>query len=275
MKLRLLFAVLFAVLFAALFSVSAHALELKGNFEQGGMVSGRVQAGSKVSLDGRAVAVSARGDVVFGFGRDAKAKAVLSVKKPNGQVETRRFTITPRTYKIQRINGLPRRQVSPRAEDIKRILADNTEIRAVRALRSAQALFLKGFIWPVKGPISGVFGSQRILDGKPKNPHNGVDIAAPWGTPIVAPADGVVALVAPNMFYTGKTVMIDHGLGLSTVYAHMSSIAVVAGQKVKQGERIGTVGRTGRVTGAHLHWGLTWKNIHLDPELVVGAMPPR
>ncbi|MCK5576037.1 MAG: M23 family metallopeptidase, partial [Sphingomonadales bacterium] len=120
---------------------------------------------------------------------------------------------------------------------------------------------------------SGVFGSQHILNGKPKSPHNGVDVAAPKGTPIQAPADGVAVLVHQDMFYTGKTMMIDHGLGLTTVYAHMDSISVIEGQVLKQGDAIGTVGQTGRATGAHLHWGMTWKGVHLDPKLATGPMP--
>lgn len=261
-------------LFAALvFALPAHALELSGAFVQGGLVLGQVDPGSEVTLDGAPVDVGANGAFVFGFGRNAPAKAQLVVTAPVGGREIRDLAITPQTYKVQNIKGLPARKVTPKPEDVARIKADNAKIWAVRGTLTPDTRFLSGFIWPVTGPISGVFGSLRILNGKPKNPHNGVDVAAPRGTKIVAPAAGVVVLVHGDMFYTGKTLMIDHGLGLTSVYAHMDSISVVDGQLVDPGTPIGTVGKTGRATGAHLHWGLTWKGVHLDPKLAAGPMP--
>lgn len=254
------------------FALPAHALDLNGAFKQGGLVIGQTEPGAKVALDGEPVTVGANGVFVIGFARDAKPQAVLEVVNGAESV-TRTLTIKKQTYKIQRIDGLPERKVTPKPEDVKRIQSDNAKIWGVRGSMSSETRFLTGFKWPVKGPISGVFGSQRILNGKPRNPHNGVDVAAPTGTPIVAPADGVVALVHADMFYTGKTVMIDHGLGLTTVYAHMDSISVIEGQVLNQGDPIGTVGNTGRSTGAHLHWGMTWKSVHLDPMLATGPMP--
>jgi len=256
----------------ALFALPAQAVELDGAFKQGGLVIGQTVPSAQVTLDGQAIDIAANGAFVIGFGRDAKAQAVLKVVEPDGKVEERPLTIAKQTYKIQRIDGLPARKVTPKPEDVARIKADNAKIWGVRGSLSADARFLSGFQWPVRGPISGVFGSQRILNGKPKSPHNGVDVAAPTGTPITTPSDGVVALVHDDMFYTGKTVMIDHGLGLTTVYAHMNSIAVIEGQVLAQGDLIGTVGKTGRVTGAHLHWGMTWKSVHLDPMLATGPM---
>jgi len=260
------------VVVLALFALPAHALELHGAFKQGGLVIGKSVPGAHVTLDGEAVDTATDGAFVIGFGRDAKAKAVLKVTTPGGEAKERIMAIAKQDYKIQRIDGLPARKVTPKPEDVARIKADNAKIWRVRASISDEARFLTGFRWPVTGPISGVFGSQRILNGKPKSPHNGVDIAAPRGSTITAPCDGVVALVHRNMFYTGKTVMIDHGLGLTTVYAHMDDIFVVEGQVLKQGDPIGTVGKTGRVTGPHLHWGMTWKSVHLDPMLATGAM---
>ena len=261
------------IIVALLASFPAHAVELSGAFVQGGLVIGRTQPGSNVTLDGEAVAVAADGAFVFGFARDAKPKAEVVVSSPDGLRETQTLTIAPQTYQVQRIDGLPARKVTPKPEDVARIKADNAKIWAVRGTLTPETRFLSGFTWPVMGPISGVFGSQRILNGVAKNPHNGVDVAAPTGTPIVAPAAGVVVLVHDDMFYTGKTVMIDHGLGLTSVYAHMDAINVVEGQVVSQGDPIGAVGKTGRVTGAHLHWGLTWKGVHLDPKLAAGPMP--
>ncbi|MBF0249531.1 MAG: M23 family metallopeptidase [Alphaproteobacteria bacterium] len=253
-------------------AMPAQALELSGVFMQGGLVIGHAGPGARVSLDGEAVAVAADGAFVIGFGRDAKDKAVLTVTETDGRTESRTLDIAKQDYDIQRIDGLPARKVTPRPEDVARIKADNAKIGTVRATMTAEPRFVTGFAWPVKGPLSGVFGSQRILNGTPKNPHNGVDVAAPEGTPIRAPAAGVVALVHDDMFYTGKTMMIDHGLGLTSVYAHMASISVIEGQVVEQGQTIGAVGQTGRATGAHLHWGMTWKSTHLDPRLAAGEM---
>lgn len=255
-----------------LVTLPAQALELSGAFTQGGLVVGQVEPGAAVTLDGAALDVAANGAFVFGFGRDAGPKARLEVTGPDGRRAARELSVAAQTYEVQRIDGLPARKVTPAPEDVARIKADNAKIWAVRGTSTPETRFLSGFTWPVTGPISGVFGSQRILNGKPKNPHNGVDVAAPIGTPIVAPAAGVVVLVHDDMFYTGKTVMIDHGLGLTSVYAHMDAISVVDGQVVEPGAPIGAVGKTGRVTGAHLHWGLTWKGVHLDPKLAAGEM---
>jgi len=256
-----------------LFALPAQALDLTGSFVQGGLVIGQADAGSQVSLDGESIAVGTNGAFVFGFGRKAKAKSTLVVTGADGTVESRAFEIAPQTYDVQRIDGLPSRKVTPNPQDVARIKADNEKIWGVRKSMTPDTRFLSHFKWPVQGPISGVFGSQRILNGKPKSPHNGVDVAAPRGSKIKAPADGVVVLVHQDMFYTGKTLMIDHGLGLTSVYAHMDGISVVEGQVVRQGHPIGVVGKTGRATGPHLHWGLTWKGIHLDPMQATGPMP--
>lgn len=266
---------LFVAFVFSLFSLSANAAEVsfEGNFSQGGLVFGNTEPGSRVELDGKPLGLSEDGKFLMGFGRDAPGKAILRITGSDGKTDTRTLTIASRVYKVQRIDGLPTRKVTPRPEDLARIKADNAGIGRVRGLQSANAYFSSGFTWPVTGPISGVFGSLRILNGKPKNPHNGTDIAAYEGTIIRAPADAVVALVNDDMFYTGKTLMLDHGLGLSSVYAHMSAILVKQGALVKKGTPIGKVGQTGRVTGAHLHWGVTLGRTHLDPALIAGKMP--
>ncbi|MCK5546706.1 MAG: M23 family metallopeptidase [Rhodospirillaceae bacterium] len=253
-------------------SFAAGSISFEGNFTQGGLVLGEAPPGTLLKLSGKDVTVAKNGTFIFGFGRNAGSDANLEIKFPGGRAETRRLTIAAREYDIQRIDGLPSRKVTPKPEDVARIKADNYKIGEVRATVNELTNFLSGFGWPVTGTISGVYGSQRILNGNPKNPHNGVDIAAPKGSVIKSPADGIVALVHQDMFYTGKTMMINHGLGLSTVYAHMDDISVTEGQMVKKGEPIGTVGNTGRTTGPHLHWGMTWKFTHLDPGLVVGPM---
>ena len=256
------------VVFALLALLASPALALDGTFAQGGLVVGHTTPGALVSLDSEAVQVAPDGTFVVGFARDAKPSAVLMI---GDMAQT--LSIKQRTWDIQRIDGLPKRQVTPDPKAVKRIKADNTLIWGVRGWRTDAAYFASsGFIQPASGRVSGVFGSQRILNGKPKSPHNGLDIAGGKGGLIVAPADGVVALVHDDMFYTGKTVMIDHGLGLSSVYAHMNSVAVTEGQPINQGDTLGTIGQTGRATGPHLHWGVTWKGVHLDPALVAGPV---
>ncbi|NQV84298.1 MAG: M23 family metallopeptidase [Rhodospirillales bacterium] len=249
-------------------------LRLKGPMMQGGLVTGHTEPGAHVSVDGRTVRVSEGGAFLIGFGRDAKPTSALIVRHPGGLETRKTLRIKQRDYKVQRINGLPSRQVTPKPEDLARIKNDNAKIAGVRRLDTPDAGFASGFQWPATGPLSGVFGSQRILNGKGKNPHNGVDVAAPFGAPVTAAADGTVALVHPDMFYTGKTVMIDHGHGLSSVYVHMDKILVRDGQRIIKGMPIGAVGKTGRVTGAHLHWGVSLFGVHLDPSLLVGPMVP-
>ncbi len=265
----------FGFVFAGAFFIAAPpaaALDLKGNFTQGGLVVGRVAPGDSVTLDGQAVRVAADGAFLIGFGRDAAAAAELAVTYDDGTGESRHLAVKQRRYKVQRINGLARRKVTPSDADLARIHADNALIGAVRRRDTDRDYFKSGFTWPVQGPLSGVFGSRRILNGKPKNPHNGTDIAAAEGSLITAPADGVVALVGDDMFYTGKTVMIDHGFGLTTVYAHMSEILVVEGAEVRRGDPIGRVGDSGRVSGPHLHWGVALFATRLDPALLAGPM---
>ncbi len=253
----------------------AQDVELDGNRVQGGLVLGRTTPGSNVTIDGRAVRVSANGMFLLGFGRDAPRKAVLKITAPGGKTETSVLKIAQRRYKTQRIDGLPHKQVTPDEKALKRIRADNALIAAVRATDTDTTGFESGFSWPAIGPLSGVFGSRRILNGKPRRPHNGVDIAAPRGSPVTATAEGIVALAEPDMYYTGKSVMIDHGHGLASVYVHMSEILVKKGQRVAKGDVIGRIGSSGRVTGPHLHWGVSLFSTLLDPALLTGPMPAR
>jgi len=244
-------------------------LSFEGHFVQGGLVVGQTLPGSKVTHDKRDVRVSDSGVFVLAFDRDAPGEDQVAVQLPDGQKIIQTMSVRKQTYKTTRINGLPKRKVTPKEEDLKRIRADNAKIAQVRRLDSPSTAFLSGFIWPVKGRISGVFGSQRVLNGKPRRPHNGVDIAAPKGTPVLATADGVVALVHQDMFLSGKTVMIDHGHGLSSVYIHMNKITVKQGAHVRQGQQIGRVGVTGRTTGPHLHWGINLFKMPIDPKIAV------
>jgi len=259
-------------------AVMAAGLTLEGSLTQGGLVIGKTNPGARVSINGSNVRVSSDGQFLIGFGRDAKPDALLRIRHPSGGLTEKTLKVSKREYKAQRINGLPSSKVTPSPEDLKRIRGDNAKIGQVRRRDTDRVDFSSGFRWPAAGPISGVFGSRRILNGKPKNPHNGVDVTAPRGAPIVAPAGGIVALAQEDMFYTGKTVMIDHGHGLTSVYAHMDKINVTQGQHITKGTAIGTIGKTGRVTGPHLHWGVTLFGTHLDPALLAGGvkqMPSR
>ncbi len=246
-------------------------LRLEGNFVQGGLVHGKVAPGSSVRFLGRDVRVGEDGRFIIGFGRDFRRKTHIEVQQPNGYIIRREFEVKKRKYKIQRIDGLPPKMVSPGPEAMKTIRRENLKIAAVRRLDTPKAFFAEGFEWPVKGPISGVFGSQRVLNGEPRRPHYGLDIAVPTGTPVKAPAGGIVALAEKNLYFTGGTVMLDHGHGLTSVYSHLSEVTVKKGETVRLGDRIGAIGATGRATGAHLDWRFNWFKQRLDPELL---LPP-
>jgi murein DD-endopeptidase MepM/ murein hydrolase activator NlpD len=164
---------------------------------------------------------------------------------------------------------LEQSKVTPDPANLARIKAEQDQVNATRVTPREAQDFLVPFIWPAKGPISGVYGSQRILNGEPRAPHYGLDIAAPEGSPIVAPAPGIVRLVAPDFFLTGGTVILDHGFGVQSAFIHMSRVDVKDGQVLQQGDLIGHVGKTGRATGPHLHWGMTWGTVRLDPQLWV------
>ncbi len=248
-------------------------LTLDGPVEQGALVHGKTEPGAAVMLDGRPVRVAPDGGFIIGFGRDAPAHAALDLTLPDGSREHRDLAIAPRHYEVQRIDGLPERQVTPDPAQLERIKREAALIKQARAADSDMSYFERPLRWPVLGPISGVYGSQRILNGEPRQPHSGVDIAAPAGSPVAAAAGGTVMLAEPDLFFTGKTVIIDHGYGLSTIYQHLSRIDVTVGQHVEAGDVIGAVGATGRVTGPHLHWGLSWYDTRLDPALAAGAMP--
>lgn len=266
----------FFYLLAALLCVTvpARALELAGALEQGGIALGEALPGSTVTLGERAVSVAPDGGFVLGFDRNAPATMVLTVTGPDGTRQTHDLPIAKRDWQVERVDGLPPKTVTPDPQTAARIGRENALITATRQSSSPVPHYRSGFMIPAQGRKSGVFGSQRILNGQPRSPHSGTDWAAPRGTPVLAAADGTVSLVHPDMVLTGKTVMVDHGGGLQSVYIHMDSIAVQAGQTVHRGDPIGTVGTTGRSTGPHLHFGITWQGVKLDPETVLTQLPP-
>ena len=263
---------LLALLLAPAIAVAGQ-FALDGPLVQGGLLRGVTEPGAEVTFEGRRVRVSVQGLFVVGFGRDDAGPFTLEVRHPDGTTTHRHLDIEKRDYRIQRIDGLPPKMVTPDAEALERIRRENARIAEVRARDTPEALFAGGFAWPVEGPISGVYGSQRVLNGEPRRPHFGVDVAAPAGTPVKAPADGIVALAEEDLYYTGGTVMLDHGHGLTSVYSHLSAVTVTVGEHLKQGEVIGRVGATGRVTGAHLDWRVNWFKTRLDPALLVPPMP--
>ena len=255
-------------------AVAETGVRLDGPRTQGGLLRGQVPPGSTVRYEGEAVRVSRDGWFLIGFGRDAPPDAELVVVFPDGRRERRVLRVEPREYDIQRIDGLPPRKVTPRSkEDLARIAADVRMVKQARAIDDSRTDFLGGFQWPIKGRISGVYGSQRILNGEPRRPHFGIDIAAPTGTKVAAPADGVVTMVHPDMFFSGGTMIVDHGHGLSSAFLHLSRIRVEKGERVVQGQTIAEVGSTGRSTGPHLDWRINLFDRRLDPALLLGPMP--
>lgn len=270
---RWLAAVLVLLSGAAVANEAPAGLSWKGDFSQGGMVVGMAQPGITLKLGDRNVPVAKDGRFVFGFGRDEPAAAKLTVSHAGGQSESITLKVAPQTYDIQRIDGLPPAQVTPPPAVLERIKRENAQIAAVRQRNTPRQDFLQNWIWPAKGPVSGVYGSQRILNGEPRTPHFGLDIAAPTGSPIVAPVDGEVTLAEKDVYFTGGTVIIDHGMGINSAYSHMQTVTVKVGQRVKQGEQIGTVGATGRATGPHLDWRLNWFDVRLDPQRLLPPKP--
>jgi murein DD-endopeptidase MepM/ murein hydrolase activator NlpD len=246
---------------------------LEGHMTQGGLLFGHVEPGARVWLEGARIMVSPAGEFLLGFNRDAPPEAKVRIEHADHSVEERTLAITQRTYEEQRINGLPQNTVTPNAEEQAKIAADQEKINAARIPQSTVAWYAHGFDWPALGPISGVYGSVRILNGVPRNPHYGVDVAAPEGAPVKSPADGIVRLAETGMLLTGGTVIIEHGLGLTSILIHMSAVLVHPGLFVSKGTEIGRVGHTGRATGPHVHWGMNWRDVKLDAQLLVPPMP--
>lgn len=262
----------------ALFNFSAHVPsavaecpELQGRPQQGGLLWGRVSPGHEVYLDDSALPLASDGTFVFGFHRDTTGSAKLIVK---GQKACELdMAVVEREYNIQRIEGVPQQTVTPSAEHTARIKRERELVRKAKSKSHSKPLFAQGFSWPLKGPITGVYGSQRVYNGTPKSPHYGVDIAATTGTPAYAPAPGKVVLAHSDLFYSGGTVIIDHGLGVNSSFLHLSKVLVKEGDWLKTGDLVAEVGATGRATGPHLDWRMSWRNRRIDPQFLVEPMP--
>ncbi|HEX4871739.1 MAG TPA: M23 family metallopeptidase [Nevskiaceae bacterium] len=248
---------------------------LRGSWQQGGVIIGEVAPGSAVSFNGRALAVSREGAFVLGLAVDEAPAAELTVQAPGQPPQRYEYPVQARAYDEQRISGLPEKMVSPPAAAQRQIALDNQRVGAARNRETAAAWFREGFRWPVPATVSGVYGSKRVLNGTPKQPHFGIDLAAPQGTPVLASGAGQVSLARDDLYYTGGTVILDHGQGLSTTYLHLSRLLVKEGETVAAGQVIGEVGATGRATGPHLCWRANWYQTRLDASLLVQDAPAR
>lgn len=250
------------------------SVKLEGGLVQGGLVFGQTLPGAKAALDGEPVMVSEDGRFLLGFGRDHGKSALLVVTHVDGSVVRHALDISPRDFPVDRIDGIDQSKVSGFTEEqLEKIAADKAKKDAARMATEEAPFWAAGFSWPVTGRISGVFGSQRVLNGEAKTPHSGVDVAAPAGTPVKAPAAGVVRLAESDMYFEGGLVLIDHGQWLESAFLHLSRLDVKPGDRVEAGEVIGAVGATGRATGPHMHWSLKWMGTLVDPQLVAGEMP--
>ena len=256
------------LILAILFSTNSFAIEFNGKFIQGHFIIGKTEPKSKIIIGKKEVKVSKDGYFVFGIDRDRKFD-VLVTKIKEGKKEKIIKKVFKRKYKIQRIDGLPENKVTPPEEVYKRIKDENYRIGEARAINSNLIFFKNKFIMPVDGIITGVYGSQRILNGKPRWPHYGIDIAAKQGTKIKASGSGIITMAEDDLYYTGGTIIMDHGHGISTIYSHLENVLVSVGDKINQGDIIGTVGSTGRSTGPHLDFRINLFQTRLDPMSVL------
>lgn len=252
-------------------------LDIPSNASQGGLVLGRVPPGSKVELVDESsiteLKVAENGRIVFGIGRDETQAKTLHVTLGNGEIIHKKISVVPRNFDIEHINGVPQETVTPNQANAARIEAEQAEVTSARLRNDLRLDFDTSFTWPVTGRVSGVYGSQRIYNGTPKSWHSGLDVATAQGTPVKAPAGGIITFAKPDLYLTGGTVLIDHGMGISSNFLHLSRLDVKVGDRVEQGQVIGLVGMTGRATGPHMHWGMNWLKVRIDPQLLVPAQP--
>ena len=247
--------------------------QLTEQFFQGALIVGKTSPANKVSLNGKAIKVSSTGDYALGFSRDEKNNSELVIISPNGATEKRILKPLKREYNIQKVEGIAKKIMNPNKKANIRAGEDNKKISAARKVDSDLTAFAQGFIAPIEGTITGVYGSQRYYNGVPKRPHYGLDYAGKKGDPVKAPADGTILMYVPDMFYSGGTMIIDHGHGVSSTFLHLSNSYVKVGDKVTKGQLVAAVGSSGRATGSHLDWRINWFNMRLDPALVLKLKP--
>jgi murein DD-endopeptidase MepM/ murein hydrolase activator NlpD len=246
-----------------------NAFELNGEIIQGSLVIGKEQTDKAIYVNKQKIKVSKEGIFVFGINYNQTGNIVIESVDQNNKIITKTYKITKRQYKTQKIDGLNEQMVTPDEESLKIIKKENELIKSAQLVNSDSTFFYSGFVKPVDGKISGIYGSQRILNGKPRSPHFGIDFAVPRGTEVKSPADGYVSLSEKSFYYTGGSIILDHGHGVSTIYAHLDEILVKKNDFVKKGQVIGKVGSTGRATGPHLHFGVNWFDTKIDPELIL------
>lgn len=249
------------------------ALSIDGEWVQGGFIRGNTSAGHHIQFLDRQVQVSPSGDFVVGLGRDAPEAVSVYERTADGQIHQHRFTVKQRQYNEQRIEGVPKKTVNIPDTALKRIREESHLVKMARKHNSSRQDFLDTFQWPLKGPITGVYGSRRVYNGVPGRPHYGLDIAGPTGSIVKAPIAGVITLVHDNMYFSGGTIIMDHGHGVSSTFIHLHKTLVKQGDVVKQGDAIGEVGATGRATGPHLDWRMNWFDQRLDPALIMQNIP--
>lgn len=267
-----LIATFMAVASSRAHATSPPAFTFPDAVQQGSLIIGRVAPGIRdVCYQGRSLRVSPEGWVVLGVGRNTTAPVDLQIITSTGIVGMTHIDVTKRDWPIEQVNGVPPKTVAPPPAIAARIKHEQMEVTTARQRDDDRTDFLQPFVWPVEGRISGRFGNQRVYNGAPGTPHSGMDIAVPQGTPVKAPAAGIVTFAAQDLYLTGGTLLLDHGYGVSSNFLHLSRIDVRPGQYVRQGQVIGAVGATGRATGPHLHWGMNWFDVRLDPLLVLDA----
>lgn len=252
---------------------AAQEIALTGEIKQGGLLVGKTLAQNTVTLNGKAITVSKSGDYTFGFSRDDDKSYQLVITSVNGDRVEKTLTPEKRSYNIQRIEGIKKSIMQPNPKSVARARQDSKQVKTARKVASSLNYFAQGFIPPIEGTITGVYGSQRVYNGVPKNPHFGLDYAGNTGDPVKAPASGTVLLWVPDMFYSGGTMIIDHGHGVSSTFLHLSNSYVKQGDTVKQGQVVAAVGKSGRATGPHLDWRINWFNVKIDPALVLKVKP--
>ncbi len=246
-----------------------HQTSLPASVQQGALIIGDTDPAAIIEYGGRSLRISPGGRFAFGVGRDATGPLIVKITQPGVGTVEHRIAVVPRDWPVETIDGVPPATVNPPPEIAARIEREQAQVVAERKRDDAREDFAQRFIRPVEGRISGRFGNQRVYNGTPKAPHSGMDIAAAQGTPVKAPAAGIVTFAAPDLYLTGGTVLIDHGAGISSNFLHLSRIDVKVGDRVEQGQAFATVGATGRATGPHLHWGMNWFDVRIDPLLVL------
>ena len=250
------------------FFIGENKIDLEGYFIQGGYVKGKTSSKIKIKFENRDVYLSKKNKFILGFGRDYSEVANLKFNIDNKWIN-KTLKIKKNKYKIQKIDGLPKKFVSPPKEIYERIIRENKLIAKVRTLNSKIDYTFQDFLLPANGIITGIFGSQRILNGKPRRPHYGIDIAAKKGSKVISPTDAIVRLSEKDLYFTGGTIMLDHGHGITSVYSHLSKVLVKKNDKIQKGDVIGLIGSTGRSTGPHLDWRINWFDQRLDPMMFI------